>query len=231
MNTTLKTLEKESMNIIREAAKKNKKMIVMFSLGKDSTVLLHLIYKMYGNKIPFDVGYLDNGLEFPESYKFLKEKQKELNFNLVTLKTPPKGKLIKGSGVSCCGLNKAEGNKKLEKIYDALIIGIRKDENPARANDVYIRDKRVHPLLDWTEKDIWEYIKQNNIKVNELYFSKNGKRFRSIGCSNCSVPIKSDAKTVDEIIEEIKQNPNGERAGRDKEKEQVMQKLRAFGYM
>ena len=95
---------------------------------------------------------------------------------------------------------------------------------------------RIHPMLHWTELDMWLYIKKENIPVNPLYFSgtrKKGYRYRSIGCEPCCNPIKSDAKNVDEIIEELKKTKTAERAGRaqDKEKAYMMQKLRALGYM
>ena len=92
---------------------------------------------------------------------------------------------------------------------------------------------RVHPLLHWTEVDVWEYVKQENLPVNPLYFARNGKRYRSLGCMPCTVPIPSTASTIDEIIQEIKTSKIPERAGRaqDKEKAYMMQKLRSLGYM
>jgi len=101
---------------------------------------------------------------------------------------------------------------------------------------------RVHPMLHWTELSVWQYIKQEKLPVNPLYFAdyveKNynyGKnyRFRSLGCKCCTKPVKSSAKTVDEIIEELKTTTTKEREGRcqDKEEEQVMRKLRCLGYM
>ena len=92
---------------------------------------------------------------------------------------------------------------------------------------------RVHPILHWNELDIWEYIKEKKLPINPLYYSKNGYRYRSLGCMPCTVPIKSNAKTIDDIIEELKTTTIEERAGRsqDKEKEQMMRRLRAMGYM
>ena len=90
---------------------------------------------------------------------------------------------------------------------------------------------RVHPILHWREIDVWNYIRKKNISMNELYFSKNGKRFRSIGCKECSVPVNSDAKTIDEIISELEATNSAERAGRMQDKELAMQRLRALGYM
>jgi len=92
---------------------------------------------------------------------------------------------------------------------------------------------RIHPLLQWNEIDTWRYVKREEIPINPLYFSREGKRFRSLGCTECTVSVESKAKTIDEIIEELKTTEIAERSGRmqDKEKENVMQRLRALGYM
>jgi len=95
---------------------------------------------------------------------------------------------------------------------------------------------RIHPMLHWREEDIWRYIKRENIPIVSLYFSgtrKDGHRYRSIGCETCCIPVQSNAKTVDEIIEELETTDVPERIGRvqDKERAYMMQKLRALGYM
>lgn len=93
---------------------------------------------------------------------------------------------------------------------------------------------RVHPILHWRELDVWEYIKrEKNIPVNLMYFANDGKRYRSLGCEPCTSPIDSNAKTIDEIVEELRTTKIAERSGRaqDKEKTFMMQKLRALGYM
>ncbi len=100
---------------------------------------------------------------------------------------------------------------------------------------------RVHPILHWTELDCWRYVKRENMPWNQLYSAKfveqqfgwKHKRFRSLGCQPCTVPIDSDASTIDEIIEELKITIVSERSGRaqDKEREYAMQKLRSLGYM
>ncbi len=149
-----------------------------------------------------------------------------------------------------------------EHGLDAVMLGIRRDEHGIRAKErvfsprnrdfkwdykdqpTEMWDKyktevstedhiRVHPILHWTELDIWEYIKRENIPIIDLYFAKEGKRYRSIGCHTCCNPIESNASTVDEIVEELKTTNTSERAGRaqDKESAYIMQKLRALGYM
>jgi sulfate adenylyltransferase subunit 2 len=146
--------------------------------------------------------------------------------------------------------------------FEALLLGIRRDEHGIRSKERYFspRDEqfkwnyqdqppelwdqymnqaeekthiRVHPLLHWTEIDIWRYIQREQIPITELYFSKEGMRYRSIGCTTCCNPVKSDASSVEEIIKELETTTTSERAGRaqDKEDTYTMQKLRALGYM
>jgi sulfate adenylyltransferase subunit 2 len=81
--------------------------------------------------------------------------------------------------------------------------------------------------------DIWYYIRRENIPITDLYFAKNGKRYRSIGCETCCSPVDSDADTVDKMIYELENTNVSERSGRaqDKEDTYTMQKLRALGYM
>lgn len=146
--------------------------------------------------------------------------------------------------------------------FKALLLGIRRDEHGIRAKERVFspRDEefqwnykdqppelwdqyksrqeqeqhiRVHPLLEWTEVDIWEYIKRENIPITELYFAKDGKRYRSIGCETCCSAVDSTASTIDEVIHELRTTDTSERAGRaqDKESDYIMQKLRSLGYM
>ncbi|KYH41266.1 MAG: sulfate adenylyltransferase [Candidatus Bathyarchaeota archaeon B26-1] len=146
--------------------------------------------------------------------------------------------------------------------FDALILAIRRDEHGIRAKeryfsprdeefrwrytdqpaemwDLYVKPSedfshmRVHPMLHWTELDVWLYVKREKIPVNPLYFARNGMRYRSLGCVPCTVPVPSNASTIDEIIEEITTTKIPERAGRaqDKERAYMMQKLRSLGYM
>jgi len=149
-----------------------------------------------------------------------------------------------------------------ENRFDALILAIRRDEHGIRAKERYFsprdidfkwnykdqplemwdqyqsttEDKthtRVHPILHWRELDVWEYVRQEGIPINPMYSARDGKRYRSLGCEPCTFPIDSDAKTVDEMVEELKVSKIAERSGRaqDKEKAFTMQKLRALGYM
>ena len=92
---------------------------------------------------------------------------------------------------------------------------------------------RVHPLLHWTELDIWRYTKRENIPLISLYFAKDGKRYRSLGDKDITFPVDSHADTIDAIIEELKHTRVSERSGRamDHEAEDSFERLRAEGYM
>ncbi len=163
----------------------------------------------------------------------------------------------------CTELKTNALKKVIEKEgFKALLLGIRRDEHGIRAKERYFspRDRdfkwnykdqpaelwdqynamaqedthfRIHPILHMTEKDIWRYVKKEEIPSSELYFSKEGKRFRSIGCVPCCTPVDSEAQNIDEVIYELEHTHEAERAGRaqDKEDAYVMQKLRALGYM
>jgi len=150
--------------------------------------------------------------------------------------------------------------------FDGIIAGIRADEEGSRSKERYfsarnqtsvweIEDQppefwnqfktefapgthvRVHPLLDWTELNIWEYIQREKIPTVSLYYNHgDGKRYRSLGCYPCTFPIDSQASTVDEIVEELR---NGqlkniaERSGRAQDKDDGggLETLRRGGYM
>lgn len=146
--------------------------------------------------------------------------------------------------------------------FQALLVGIRRDEHGIRSKERYFspRDEqfkwnykdqppelwdqyknqeeednhiRVHPLLHWTERDIWAYIQREDIPISELYLAKEGKRYRSLGCMPITNPIESDADTIEKIVAELENTTTSERSGRaqDKEEANAMQKLRALGYM
>jgi len=171
---------------------------------------------------------------------------------------PDKGKFVCCNTLKTQALKDAIA----EYGFKALYLGIRRDEHGIRAKERIFspRDEdfewdyknqppelwdqyknktkeeehiRIHPLLGWREIDIWEYIKRENIPIISLYFAKNGKRYRSIGCHTCCNPVVSNADTLDKIIEELKNTKVSERSGRaqDKESDYMMQKLRSLGYM
>ena len=92
---------------------------------------------------------------------------------------------------------------------------------------------RIHPLLQWREIDIWRYTKRENIPVIDLYFSRKGYRYRSLGDQDITDPVKSSAATIDEVITELETTKIAERAGRamDHEDEDAFERLRQHGYM
>jgi len=146
--------------------------------------------------------------------------------------------------------------------FKALFLAIRRDEHGIRAKERFFSPRnadqqwdyqnqplelwhqyssdlsgcqhfRVHPLLSWREIDIWRYIQRERIPVVSLYFAKNGKRYRSIGCETCCAAVSSRAATIPQVIRELETTDIAERSGRAQDKEDAynMQKLRSLGYM
>ncbi len=265
----LKALETKSIYIIREAYHKyHNKLALLWSMGKDSTALLHLIRKAFFGKIPFPVIHIDTTYKFKEIYDFRDRLTKKYGVNLIIAKNIQalKKKMSpKQSRYLCCQALKTRALKLVTKHYrlKAFLVAIRRDEHLIRAKEriFSLRDKdfkwnyqnpslelwaeysdacadktshlRVHPLLGWREIDVWRYTKKEGLPVVNLYFSKNGKRYRSIGCKCCCQAIPSLASNIDKIIAELNTTKIAERSGRcqDKEKTYMMQKLRSLGYM
>ncbi len=150
--------------------------------------------------------------------------------------------------------------------YTGVIVGVRADEEGSRSKERYFspRDRenlwdlgdqppefwnqfktdfppgthlRIHPLLDWTELNIWEYIERENIPTVSLYYNQgDGKRYRSLGCYPCTTPIESQSRNVQEIIQELKSGGLkniAERSGRAQDKDDGggLETLRRDGYM
>lgn len=146
--------------------------------------------------------------------------------------------------------------------YGGLIVGVRRDEDPTRAKERYFspRDShmewqvedqppelwdqcntdlaedvhlRVHPLLHWTEHDIWAYANREGIPNAPLYFARDGRRYRSLGCTPCTLSIASSADSIDAIQEELRLTRTSERSARaqDQESEDAFERLRRDGYM
>lgn len=290
----LDKLEAQSIYIFREAYREFKHLAMLWSIGKDSTVLLHLARKAFFGHVPFPLIHIDTSYKIPEMIEYRNKLAKELKLNLIvgqnkealrTKQTFPDGNVDR---ITCCKLLKTEALKNTlsgqftrykfdhelgvfvedpnKEAYTGVIVGVRADEEGSRSKERYFspRDKnsdwdigdqppelwnqfktefapkthvRIHPLLDWTELNIWEYIDRENIPVVSLYFDNgSGKRYRSLGCYPCTFPIDSKAKNVKEIIEELKSGKLknvAERSGRaqDKDGGGTLEELRREGYM
>ena len=290
----LKELENISINIIREAYANFKNLGMLWSMGKDSTVLLYLTQKAFYGHVPFPLIHIDTNFKIPEMIAYRDRLTKEwelpmiygqneesLNQNL----TFPDGAIDR---IKCCGLLKTgalqktlsgEGNRyrynhklgeyELDKNTEPItgvIVGARADEEGSRSKERYFspRDKhndwnigeqppefwqqfntdfapgtniRIHPLLDWTELNIWEYIEREDIPTVSLYYDQGeGKRYRSLGCYPCTSPVPSNAKNVSEIIDELKAGKFSNIAERDGRAQDAddsggLETLRRDGYM
>jgi sulfate adenylyltransferase subunit 2 len=263
----LDELEAQSIYIFREAYRKFENLAMLYSIGKDSTTMIHLARKAFFGRLPFPLVHIDTTYKYPEMISYRDKMVKEWDADLIVSRNgeaiacgmgPEQGRLL------CCEKLKTDGlSMVIEQCdFQGLFLGIRRDEEGSRAKERVFspRDKnyewaykdqppelwdqfnttfekgthiRVHPILHWTELNIWEYIKREKIEICPLYYAKEGKRFRSLGCMPCTKPIVSEAGTVDEIIAELMIINAPERAGRaqDQENAYAMQKLRAKGYM
>ena len=264
----LDELENQSIFIMREAFKKFDRLGMLWSMGKDSTVLLWLARKAFFGKVPFQCIHIDTTFKFPEMYEYRTRFAKEWNLNLyVGTNTDAINRGINyknNDPVTVChelktvGLQQAIAKEK----WNGLIVGIRRDEDGTRAKEKFFSPRnvdfewdykdqppelwnqfqsdydkdthvRIQPLLEWSEVDVWNYIKREDIPVVSLYYAKNGKRYRTLGCMPITKPIESEADTIEKIIAELKDSKTSERAGREQDHSQryAMQKLRAKGYM
>lgn len=261
----LDTREAQSIYIIREAYAQLNSPALLWSMGKDSTVMLWLVRKAFFGRIPFPIVLLDTGMEMGEVYAFGDRLAKEWSLDISGVTCPPLESIDSTlPPATRAAMRKAEGLKALiaQHHYDGIFCGIRRDEQGLRAKERvfsprdaegvwHYRDQpaelwdmyrpslpqgghiRIHPLLDWSEIDIWDYIKRETIPVCDLYFAKKGKRYRSLGEKDITFPIDSNAGNIDEIIAELKLTDVSERSGRlmDNEREDSFEQLRTQGYM
>ena len=261
----LDDLEAQSIFIFREAFARLNKIALLWSLGKDSNVMIWLARKAFFGRVPFPAMHVDTGKKFPEMYAFRDQYSKEWNLDLILEYCPPIESIDPTLPPAArSAARKTEGLKlALAKHgFDGVIAGIRRDEEPTRAKErVFsprgaegiwdVRDQppefwnhfnasppkgahlRIHPILHWTESDIWAYTRRENIPIIPLYLSKNGKRYRSLGDADITSPISSDAGTIDEIIAELDSTKIPERSGRamDHEAEDSFERLRSDGYL
>ncbi len=267
-------LEDESIYIMREVAAQFERPALLFSGGKDSITLVRLAQKaFYPGKIPFPLVHIDTGHNFPETIEFrdwlAKETGKYASRNVLQTVTL---------------LDTIEEFK-----FDACIGGARRDEEKARAKEriFSVRDDfgqwdakrqrpelfdmlngriaigenvRVFPISNWTELDVWNYIKEEKMEIPSIYFAHQRQvierdgmlwadsdylnkesdeipfettvRFRTVGDMTCTAAVASEAADLDTIIEEILAAEISERGARidDKRSEAAMEKRKQQGY-
>ena len=261
----LDELEAQSVYILREAYNRIDPLFMLWSLGKDSNVMVWLAKKAFFGHVPFPVLHVDTGKKFKEMYDFRDRYAKEWQLDFRKVDCPPVDAVdpslppaARSAARKTLGLRDAIQQFQIQ----GLIAGIRRDEQATRAKERCFspRDEsgawdlkdqppefwdqyktefppgthiRIHPLLHWTELDIWRYIRREGIPVVPLYFAKDGRRYRSLGDQDITNPVESDAATLDEIIAELETTRTSERAGRamDHEREDAFERLRATGYM
>jgi len=290
----LKELEYRSVYILREAYANFKNLGMLWSMGKDSTVLLWLARKAFFGHVPFPLIHIDTHYKIPEMIDYRDRLVREMKLTMVigenrealaAKNTFPDGVVDR---LTCCKLLKTDAlrqtlngegprrifnhdtdryeEEKNPEPFTGVIVGARADEEGSRSKERYFspRDKqnewdiaeqppefwnqyktdfapgtnvRIHPLLDWTELNIWEYILAENIPTVSLYYNQgDGKRYRSLGCYPCTFPVESNARTVQEIIDELsvgKFANIAERSGRGQDKDDGggLETLRREGYM
>jgi len=278
--TQLKALEAESIHIIREVVAEFRNPVMLYSVGKDSSVLLHLARKaFYPAPLPFPLLHVDTGFKFKEMYEFRDNYCKEVGADLIVRRNEDaiaKGMNPKEHGVArCCGALKTKGllDALEEGEYDAAFGGARRDEERSRAKErvFSMRDEfgqwdpknqrpelwslyngrihegesvRVFPISNWTEMDVWLYIKEENIPIVPLYFAEERpmiergemlipyyeenrdqllegeeptmvmSRFRTLGCSPCTGAVRSTATNMTEIVAEAAAARRSERETR-----------------
>jgi sulfate adenylyltransferase subunit 2 len=285
MDARLSELEDEAVYVLREAAADFRRPVLLYSAGKDSSVLLRLSQKAFHpGPIPYPLLHIDTGWKFPEMIAFRDRVAGELGLRL----------LVEPSGIArsadpdrlgrdaCCAQLKtrALGDALRKHGLDAAIGGARRDEEKSRAKEriFSVRDEhgqwdpkhqrpepwqlgnlrlaegqsmRVFPLSNWSELDVWEYIREEAIPVVSLYFarersiavregalvpSENGAvvrcRYRTLGCMPCTGAIPSDATTLDAIVAEVAAARTSERQHRmiDFTSESSLEQKKREGY-
>lgn len=294
--STLRLLEAESIHIIREVVAEFDRPVMLYSIGKDSSVMLRLAQKAFApGGLPFPLLHVDTQYKFPEMYEFRDRICRQTGIKLIVHQnrealaanaTPWDLGTIK-----CCAQLKTQALLQALKDgqYDAAFGGARRDEEKSRAKErIYsFRDPhgqwdpkqqrpelwslynsrinpgesiRVFPLSNWTELDIWHYILLEKIPIVPLYFAadrlvveRNGQlapvgeksrlnpgetsqkircRFRTLGCYPCTGAIRSNAQTIEEIVEEIMTVRQSERMTRliDHDQDSSMEQKKKEGY-
>lgn len=275
----LAALEAESIHIMREAVAESERPAMLYSVGKDSSVLVHLAKKaFFPGPIPFPLVHVDTTWKFSEMYRFRDEFIAREGHALIVHRNPDCVRdsinpFTHGSSLHT-DLWKTEGLKQVIDAhrFDVAFGGARRDEERSRAKERIFSIRtpqhrwdpkqqrpelwslynartevggsvRVFPLSNWTELDVWLYIRQQHIQIVPLYLAKprpivhrqgmmllvdddrfplnageqpemRSVRFRTLGCYPLSGAIDSTAATLDEIIAEMIVARSSERQGR-----------------
>ena len=274
----LDELEAEAIYIIREVAAECEKPVMLYSIGKDSSVMLHLAMKaFYPEKPPFPFMHIDTTWKFKEMIEFRDKIAKEKGIDMIVYTNEEgvkQGINPFDHGSAYTDIMKTQALKQALTKYGftAAFGGGRRDEEKSRAKEriFSFRNKeqawdpknqrpevwklyntqikqgesiRVFPISNWTEKDIWQYIKRENIEIVPLYYAaerpvveRDGNiimvdddrmklrpgekiehksvRFRTLGCYPLTGGIESTAHTLDEIIDETLSAVSSERTTR-----------------
>ena len=274
----LDELEAEAIYIIREVAAECEKPVMLYSIGKDSSVMLHLAMKaFYPEKPPFPFLHVNTTWKFHEMIEFRDRIAKEKGIEMleyINQDGVKQGINPFDHGSAYTDIMKTQALKQaLDKYgFTAAFGGGRRDEEKSRAKERIFsfrnenhawdpknqrpemwklynsrikkgQEVRVFPLSNWTEKDIWQYIKRENIEIPSLYFAKErpvvyrdgniimvdddrmklrpgekiqmkSVRFRTLGCYPLTGGVESTADTLDEIIDETLSSVSSERTTR-----------------
>ncbi len=212
----LDQLESQSVYLLREAYHSFSNLCMPWSMGKDSNVLIWLSKKAFCGKIPYPVLHIDTTYEFPEMLEFRDWALKHYELDLI-VKINEDARAGRGAYSESVGYEThdpvtvthelktvALQQVMTERKFDALITGIRRDEDPTRAKERYFSPRnadfewdykdqppefwnqftttiepgehiRVQPLLDWTEVDIWRYIEREKIPIPQMYFAREAE--------------------------------------------------------
>jgi len=241
----LKQLESESIYILREVAAEFKNPVLLYSVGKDSSVLVRLALKaFYPGRIPFPLMHVDTGFKFPEMYAFRDAFCRQVNVRLIVERNEEE--IARGCHPLKTGVDKCCSHLKTGALlaairkhgFDAAIGGARREEEKSRAKErvFSLRDAygqwdpknqrpevwdlyntrinegetvRVFPLSNWTEKDIWQYIKLENIQVVPIYFAMERQVVRRGGIlipvsTSSMVESPPDGSRPDEPVETVR---------------------------
>jgi sulfate adenylyltransferase subunit 2 len=271
----LDVLEAEAIHILREVAGAFRRPVLLYSIGKDSSVLLHLAVKAFApGRVPFPVLHIDTGWKFREMIAFRDATAARLGLDLRVHTNPEDVTPFTHGAHEYTRIKKTVALRQALDAagFDAAIGGARRDEERSRAKERVFslrepghrweprkqrpefwrsantrladgQSMRVFPLSNWTELDVWHYIRREKIPVVPLYFAqqrpvveRDGKlimvdddryplrpgeepvlrdvRFRTLGCYPLTGAIESNATTLPEIIEEMLLAKNSERQGR-----------------